>query len=115
MPKHGSLRPRKPEGSLGRTAQGGHLDSHTQLLNYDERASRINPNVSHAQTPTCHTHKPQRTTRTNPVFHVVRVASRGFANITLFGALAPQRSFTPSHPTSRVSVRDDAETSAFDS
>ena len=24
-----SLRPRKPEGSLGRTAQGGHLDSHT--------------------------------------------------------------------------------------
>ena len=29
-----SLRPRKPEGSLGRTAQDGHLDSHTQLLNY---------------------------------------------------------------------------------
>ena len=32
MPKHGfnhSLRPRKPEGSLGRTAQDGHLDSHT--------------------------------------------------------------------------------------
>ena len=26
MPKHGS---RKPEGSLGRTAQDGHLDSHT--------------------------------------------------------------------------------------
>ena len=24
-----SLRPRKPEGSLGRTAQEGHLDSHT--------------------------------------------------------------------------------------
>ena len=24
-----SLRPRKLEGSLGRTAQGGHLDSHT--------------------------------------------------------------------------------------
>ena len=24
-----SLRPRKPEGSFGRTAQGGHLDSHT--------------------------------------------------------------------------------------
>ena len=24
-----ALRPRKPEGSLGRTAQGGHLDSHT--------------------------------------------------------------------------------------
>ena len=23
------LRPRKPEGSLGRTAQDGHLDSHT--------------------------------------------------------------------------------------
>ena len=31
-----SLRPRKPEGSLGRTAQVGHLDSHTaQLLNYE--------------------------------------------------------------------------------
>ena len=33
MPKHGSagnsLRPRKPESSLGRTAQDGHLDSHT--------------------------------------------------------------------------------------
>ena len=24
-----SLRPRKPEGSLGRTAQDGHIDSHT--------------------------------------------------------------------------------------
>ena len=24
-----SLRPRKPEGSFGRTAQDGHLDSHT--------------------------------------------------------------------------------------
>ena len=42
-----SLRPRKPEGSLGRTAQDGHLDSHTaaelcqieldgQLLNYKQ-------------------------------------------------------------------------------
>ena len=30
-----ALRPRKPEGSFGRTAQDGHLDSHTQLLNYD--------------------------------------------------------------------------------
>ena len=29
-----SLRPRKPEGSLGRTAQDGHLTL-TQLLNYD--------------------------------------------------------------------------------
>ena len=32
MPKHGSidsLRPRKPEGSLGRTAQDVHFDSHT--------------------------------------------------------------------------------------
>ena len=26
-----SLRPRKPEGSLGRTAQDVHLDSHTSL------------------------------------------------------------------------------------
>ena len=34
MPKHGSviaLRPRKPEGSFGRTAQDVHLDSHTAL------------------------------------------------------------------------------------
>ena len=32
-----SLRPRKPEGSLGRTAQDVHLDSHTpsELLNYE--------------------------------------------------------------------------------
>ena len=31
-----SLRPRKPEGSLGRTAQDGHLDSHTapELCSY---------------------------------------------------------------------------------
>ena len=29
-----ALRPRKPESSLGLTAQDGHLDS-TQLLNYD--------------------------------------------------------------------------------
>ena len=27
-----ALRPRKPEGSLGRTAQDGHLDSHTAPL-----------------------------------------------------------------------------------
>jgi len=38
-----SLRPRKPEGSLGRTAQDVHLDSHTapelwELLNYDDPA-----------------------------------------------------------------------------
>ena len=33
-----SLRPRKPEGSLGRTAQDGHLDSHTapELCRYCE-------------------------------------------------------------------------------
>ena len=31
-----SLRPRKPEGSLGRTAQDGHLDSHAAPeLGYD--------------------------------------------------------------------------------
>ena len=29
-----ALRPRKPEGSLGRTAQDGHLDSHTALELY---------------------------------------------------------------------------------
>ena len=34
-----SLRPRKPEGSLGRTAQDGHFDSHTApelCLSYDD-------------------------------------------------------------------------------
>ena len=32
-----ALRPRKPEGSLGRTAQYGHLDSHTAPeLYYDD-------------------------------------------------------------------------------
>ena len=31
-----SLRPRKPEGSLGRTAQDGHLDSHTAPDDDDE-------------------------------------------------------------------------------
>ena len=51
-----SLRPRKPEGSLGRTAQDGHLDSHTapELCrkrfcydhlygHYGQRAARIGP------------------------------------------------------------------------
>ena len=31
-----SLRPRKPEGSLGRTAQDGHFDSHTAPELYGE-------------------------------------------------------------------------------
>ena len=31
-----SLRPRKPEGSLGRTAQDVHLDSHTAPELYDQ-------------------------------------------------------------------------------
>ena len=35
-----SLRPRKPEGSLGRTAQGGHLDSDTAPELCDERGAR---------------------------------------------------------------------------
>ena len=38
MPKawfNTALRPREPEGWLGRTAQDGHLDSRTQLLNYE--------------------------------------------------------------------------------
>ena len=34
-----SLRPRKPEGSLGRTAQDGHLDSHTA----PEHSSALHP------------------------------------------------------------------------
>ena len=33
-----ALRPRKPEGSLGRTAQDGHLDSHTAPELYDARS-----------------------------------------------------------------------------
>ena len=32
-----SLRPRKPEGSLGRTAQDGHLDSHTAPELWEEK------------------------------------------------------------------------------
>ena len=32
-----SLRPRKPEGSLGRTAQDGHLDSHTAPELYEAK------------------------------------------------------------------------------
>ena len=32
-----ALRPRKPEGSLGRTAQDGHLDSHTAPELYTTR------------------------------------------------------------------------------
>ena len=35
-----SLRPQKPEGSLGRTAQDGHLTL-TQLLNYDHAESDV--------------------------------------------------------------------------
>ena len=31
-----ALRPRKPEGSLGRTAQDGHLNSHTALVDDDD-------------------------------------------------------------------------------
>ena len=33
-----ALRPRKPEGSLGRAAQDGHLDSHTapELCSWDD-------------------------------------------------------------------------------
>ena len=36
-----ALRPRKPEGSLGRTAQDGHLDSHTAPELCDLRASTL--------------------------------------------------------------------------
>ena len=40
-----ALRPRKPEGSLGRTAQDGHLDSHTApeqlILPHESDASFI--------------------------------------------------------------------------
>ena len=35
-----SLRPRKPEGSLGRTAQDVHLDSHTAPELWTRRAQR---------------------------------------------------------------------------
>ena len=44
-----SLRPRKPEGSLGRTAQDVHLDSHTAglVLLYTYRKAGI---YRHAQT-----------------------------------------------------------------
>ena len=36
-----SLRPRKPEGSLGRTAQDGYLDSHTVPELWDVLAQRF--------------------------------------------------------------------------
>ena len=35
-----ALRPRKPEGSLGWTAQDGHLDSHTAPELYEENGPR---------------------------------------------------------------------------
>ena len=41
-----SLRPRKPEGSLGRTAQDGHLDSHTAPELWTLRAQRASFNTS---------------------------------------------------------------------
>ena len=37
-----SLRPRKPEGSLGRTAQDGNLDSHTAPELCDKNQNRLN-------------------------------------------------------------------------
>ena len=40
-----SLRPRKPEGSLGRTAQDGHLDSHTAPELWTRRAQRTSFNT----------------------------------------------------------------------
>ena len=36
-----SLRPRKPEGSLGRTAQDVHLDSHTAPELYDSNKTTV--------------------------------------------------------------------------
>ena len=36
-----SLRPQKPEGSLGRTAQDGHLNSHTAPELCDAAASQL--------------------------------------------------------------------------
>ena len=36
-----SLRPRKPEGSLGQTAQDGHLDSHTAPELYEHFNSSV--------------------------------------------------------------------------
>ena len=48
-----SLRPRKPEGSLGRTAQDVHLDSHTAPELCDLRKVRVllNMTVEAAQRP----------------------------------------------------------------
>ena len=40
-----SLRPRKPEGSLGRTAQDVHLDSHTAPELWTRRAQRTSFNT----------------------------------------------------------------------
>ena len=38
-----SLRPRKPEGSLGRTAQDVHLDSHTAPELWHKNTRRVRP------------------------------------------------------------------------
>ena len=42
-----SLRPRKPEGSLGRTAQDGHLHSHTtpELSGSVNPAGEVKPHI----------------------------------------------------------------------
>ena len=41
-----ALRPRKPEGSLGRTAQDGHLDSHTAPELCDTQQGNTNVYIS---------------------------------------------------------------------
>ena len=50
-----SLRPRKPEGSLGRTAQDGHLDSHTapELWGRQSHTNRISTPTCVASTQVC--------------------------------------------------------------
>ena len=44
-----SVRPQKPEGSLGRTAQDGHLDSHTdpELCGLGDRGVCFEPETLH--------------------------------------------------------------------
>ena len=75
-----ALRPRKPESLLGRTAQDGHLDSHTapELWTYHlANNNYIYTQHTHPNTHTCttHTHTPKHThmrythTHTHPWMH----------------------------------------------
>ena len=78
-----ALRPRKPEGSLGRTAQDGHFDSHTQLLNYDIIHNMYGYNYNYERA-----HKPLVPKVKRYIYHIndyveiTSVLSRCFNNVS---------------------------------